>query len=165
MHTIREYRPDQDATALRTCFVELQNFERGLEPTLPEGEAVADAYLASMLAHCAEWSGKVFVADVDSEVVGFVSIWATVQQTELDEAPTAYAYISDLVVLPTYRGRGLGRALLQQAEEYAHAQGATVLKIGVLTKNLVAWQLYRGCGFRDYRVELVKNLEARARRL
>lgn len=164
MHTIREYRPDQDAAALRACFVELQNFERGLEPALPEGEVVADAYLASMLAHGAEWNGKVFVADLNGEVIGFVSVWATVPQTELDEAPTTYAYISDLVVLPTYRGRRLGRALLQRAEEYAYVHGATKLKIGVLTKNLVAWQLYRSCEFTDYRVELVKTLGADARR-
>jgi len=80
MHTIREYRPDQDAAALRACFVELQNFERGLEPALPEGETVADAYLAWMLTRSKEWNGKVFVVDSDGEVVGFVSVWATVPQ-------------------------------------------------------------------------------------
>jgi len=165
MNTIREYRPDQDARQLRACFVGLQNFERGLEPALPEGEAVADTYLASMFARCTEWCGKVFVAVVDGVVIGFVSVWAKVPHTELDEAPMAYAYVSDLVVLPTYRGRGLGRALLRQAEAYTRAQGATVLKIGVLTKNVVARQLYRDCGFTDYRVELVKILGAETQHL
>src|SRR5215468_5566061 len=67
---IREYDALPDRKALRTCVVELQDFERGLEPTLPKGEEMADRYLAHMLRRCDESLGRVFVADEDGTVVG-----------------------------------------------------------------------------------------------
>ena len=83
---------------------------------------------------------------------------ARVQSEELDEEPSEYAFISDLVVLPAYRGRGLGRALLEKAEEHARLHGATTLKIESLAKNEVATTLYRNSGFSAYQILLVKRL-------
>jgi ribosomal protein S18 acetylase RimI-like enzyme len=155
---IREYQPECDAQGVRECFIELQNFERSLEPELPEGHVTADAYLAAMFAHGEESAGKVFVAEVDGAVIGFVSVWAKVRPTEPGEPPIEYAYISDLVVLPAYRGHRLGHALMQRAEEYVSEQGTTIVKIGVLAKNTGAKQLYNELGFTDYHVQLVKRL-------
>ena len=42
---IRDYDPARDRDGVRDCFAELQDVERGLEPVLPEGRAVADAYV------------------------------------------------------------------------------------------------------------------------
>ena len=81
------------------------------------------------------------------------------QSEALDEEPVEYAFISDLVVLPAYRGRGLGRALLQKAEEHAHLHGATTLKLEVLAKNEAALTLYKHHGFSTYQVLLVKSLQ------
>jgi len=47
---IRDYDPARDREQLRTCVVELQDSERRLEPTLPAGEAMADDYLAGIMA-------------------------------------------------------------------------------------------------------------------
>jgi hypothetical protein len=52
LHVIREYQPGQDAPYLRECIVELQEFERRIEPALPAGTAVANAYLAYILERC-----------------------------------------------------------------------------------------------------------------
>jgi ribosomal protein S18 acetylase RimI-like enzyme len=158
IHVVREYQPGQDTPSLRDCIVELQEFERTIEPALPAGTAMADAYLTYILGRCSEYYGKVFVAEVDRRVVGFVSIWARVPPTEPDEPQTEYAYISDLVVRAPFRQRGLGRALLAQAERYAREQQATVIRIGVLAQNIIARQLYLDVGFTERRIELSKNL-------
>lgn len=155
---IREYQPEQDTPSLRDCIVELQEFERTIEPALPAGTAMADAYLAYILDRCREYRGKVFVAEVDRRVVGFVCVWARVPPTEPDEPPTEYAYISDLVILAPFRQRGLGRALLGRAEGYAREQQARVIRIGVLAQNVIAKQLYFDMGFTERRIELSKNL-------
>jgi ribosomal protein S18 acetylase RimI-like enzyme len=155
---IRAYDAGRDAAAVRACFLELQEFERALEPTLPAGAAVADAYLRRMFDRCAQWDGAVFVAVVAGEEVGFVSVWARVPQEELDEAPGEYAAISDLVVHPEFRRRGLGRMLLAEAERYARTHGAATLKIGVLARNAAARRLYEALDFVDYRVQLAKRL-------
>ena len=157
IHMIREYQPGQDTPSLRECIVELQEFERSIEPALPAGTAMAEAYLAYILQHCSEYCGKVFVAEVDRRVVGFVCVWARVQPTEPDEPPTEYAYISDLVVLAPFRQRGLGRALLERAEGYAREQKAAMIRIGVLAQNVIAKQLYLDLGFTERRIELSKG--------
>ena len=138
--------------------MELQEFERTIEPALPAGTAMADAYLAYILDRCREYRGKVFVAEVDRRVVGFVCVWAGVPPTEPDEPPMEYAYISDLVILTPFRQRGLGRALLGRAEGYAREQQARVIRIGVLAQNVIARQLYLDMGFTERRIELSKNL-------
>lgn len=153
---IRDYEASRHRRQLRACVVELQDFERGLEATLPKGEAMADRYLAHMLDRCAGSAGRIFVAEADGGVVGFVGVLARVVP-EPDEAQ-AYAYVSDLVVLPAYRRRGIGRALLERAEAYARGEGARALRVGVLAKNEAAARLYRSLGFGDYTTQLNKPL-------
>src|SRR5687768_7004512 len=131
---IRDYRPD-DADVLRRCVVELQEFERTIDPRLRTGEAMADAYCAQMHDRCRRAAGRIFVAERDGAVVGFVTVLAREPFTELDEPSGTYAFISDLAVLAPHRKQGIGRALLAHAEAYARSMGARELRIGVLKQN------------------------------
>jgi len=99
-------RPARDAAAVRACFVALQDFEHALDPAAPCGDAIADAYLDRMFSRCTTWAGRVFVAEVDGAVAGFVCVWGRVPPQEPDEPQADYAYVSDLVVLARWRRRG-----------------------------------------------------------
>ena len=156
--SIREYRPSTDAAALRACFVELQEHERGIDPSLLPGEEIADRYLDRMLSRAAALEGRVFVAEAGGRPCGFVCVWGTVSAEELDADPRPYAYVSDLVVSAPYRRRGVGRQLLVRAEEFARTIGAGRLRINVFAGNADAWRLYRACGFEDYIVQLQRSL-------
>lgn len=156
---IRDYEPGRDRDQLRACVVELQEVERGLEPRLPRGEEMADQYLAFMLERCVRMTGRVFVAEVDHAVVGFVAVLANVPQEEPDEDRAPYANVSDLVVRSAYRRRGLGRALLEHAERFAQGAGVGLLRVGVLARNDGARRLYASLGFADYSVQLIKPLQ------
>jgi len=136
----------------------MQDFERSIEPMLPAGVDMAGSYVQLLLNRCSGMSGSVVIAEVDQTVVGFVGVIARVDPNEPDEEATPYTYISDLVVLPAYRRRGIGTALLRRAESYARDRGMTLLRINVLAKNQVAGQLYRTFGFSDYRTQLVKRV-------
>ena len=149
-------RPLRDSTAVRNCFIELQNYERQLDRGKPEGSTSADAYLNRMFARCREWEGQVFVAEVADQVVGFVCVWARVKPDEPDDDPSEYAFVSDLFVAPTFRRRGIGRQLLSAAECYALAGGARSLCIGVTAGNAEARRLYGSAGFEEYKVALAK---------
>ena len=157
--TIRPYDPARDRDAVLFCIVELQEFERVLEPSLPHGEGMADAYLETIFERVAKHSGRVFVAEVERTVVGFVAILGRVEPEASDEEQTIHAYVSDLVVLPTYRNRGLGRRLLDAAEQFARALGTKRLDISVLSKNPAAARLYRDFGFGDFRIQMAKRLD------
>lgn len=89
----------------------------------------------------------VYIAWVDGVAVGFVMLnWQP-----------KYAYfkaegmpeIQDLNILPDYRGRGFGRALVTYCEDIAKKAGHTVMGIGVgLTANYGAAQrLYVRMGY------------------
>lgn len=158
MPLIRSYDAARDAASLRRCFIVLQEVERELQPALPGGEEVADAYLARMLARCSEWAGEVFVAEEEGEVVGFVCVWGAVPQEEVDEVPGPFAFVSDLVVLPEHRGRGIGRRLLARAERHARQRGAALLKLAVLAENTAARRLYEELGYAEHEVVLAKPL-------
>jgi len=151
------YRREAHAAGLRACFVELQDFERTLEPEMPPGGRVADEYLERMLDRCRTWDGAVFVALVAGEVTGFVCVWARVPP-EPDEPGRPYAFVSDLVVLERRRGRGIGRALLAAAERHARAASAAVLRLDVMVGNGAARRLYEDEGFAPRRVEMAKPL-------
>lgn len=70
--------------------------------------------------------------------------------------------VHDLAVLPEYRGKGAGRALLQAAEDHARRLGCCRLTLEVLESNSGARALYRRFGFDDTTVSrfLVKPLDA-----
>jgi ribosomal protein S18 acetylase RimI-like enzyme len=57
--------------------------------------------------------------------------------------------IHDLAVLPSHRGKGIGRALLCALEERARAEGCCKLTLEVLDDNLGARRLYEDIGFAD----------------
>ncbi|MEO8466498.1 MAG: GNAT family N-acetyltransferase [Gammaproteobacteria bacterium] len=69
--------------------------------------------------------------------------------------------VHDLAVLPQYRGKGAGRALLQAAEDHARHNGCCRLTLEVLESNSAARVLYRRFGFGDSTVSrfLVKPLD------
>lgn len=160
MILIREYRPD-DAAQVERCFIELQDYERSIEPLRAEGKDVFRKYLDFMFARAEETGGVVFVAESDGEVVGFASLWLRVAENEAVNAAGEYAYLSDLVLMPEFRGRGLGYELLRTVEARAVAQGATRLKLGVLAGNDPARRLYEKFGFRESEVYMSKTLDAK----
>lgn len=60
------------------------------------------------------------------------------------------AEISDLMIAPEQRGRGLGTALIQLLCQQAQKSNADYAEIGALLSNSRALALYRRLGFCDY---------------
>ena len=83
----------------------------------------------------------VLVADEDGRVVGRLSI-------ARDRHP-ASAHVADLglMVAATHRRRGIGRALLEAAVEWARGAGVRKLELHVFPHNEPAIQLYEDFGF------------------
>ncbi|MBT8352279.1 MAG: hypothetical protein KJO26_13740 [Deltaproteobacteria bacterium] len=100
---------------VRKCFVELQDFERSLDPRMPPGAEIVDTYIPYMLNRCKKCGGKILVADVNGEVAGFVTILTKVKSDDIEEGdnevhskslPCSFGYICNWslpVIVSTYR--------------------------------------------------------------
>jgi ribosomal protein S18 acetylase RimI-like enzyme len=155
---IRAYRDGDDASLL-DCIAELQDAERAIDARLRRGRAIAPDYLVAMLEECRQWAGQIFLLEVDGAVAGFTTVYTHVPFERLDEPPGDYAIVAELLVRREYRRRGYARALLAHGERYAASQGATELRIGVLSDNTAARALYLDYGFRPYIETLAKPLD------
>ena len=84
----------------------------------------------------------VFVAEADGGIVGRLSVGR-------DPHP-ASAHVADLglMVAKGHRRRGIGRALLEQAVDWARGTGVTKLELHVFPHNEPAIRLYETFGFR-----------------
>ena len=156
--SIRAYRRE-DRAGLAACIVELQEFERVLEPDRVDGAQIVARNLADVLTMVEQHRGQIFVAELAAAVVGFVSVRLEHDADLYTSTLADYAYIADLVVLPSVRRQGYGTALLLRAEDYARQQGMRMLKIHVLAKNEHATAVYLQAGFRPYELALLKPLE------
>ncbi|MEQ1759275.1 MAG: GNAT family N-acetyltransferase [Vicinamibacterales bacterium] len=148
---------DRDSEAICQCIAEMQDFERTLDPRLRPGASMAAAYWTQMQAECAAANGRVFVAEVESVVVGMVAVVAAQRFESLDDPPGTFALVTDMAVLESHRDHGIGRKLLEQAEAFSWSAGATELRIGVMHQNVRARHLYLSAGFKPHLEMLAKQ--------
>ena len=87
--------------------------------------------------------GRIYVVRDGAEVIAMASLLYSVSTAEGGKA----AWLEDLVVRPSRRGRGVGRMLLEQVAARAREDG--LLRLTLLTDpdNERAHALYRGLGF------------------
>lgn len=61
--------------------------------------------------------------------------------------PNAHSYLEELYVVPSLRGQGIGRALLEAAMDAARSEGATHMELGTSEDDAAARALYERLGF------------------
>jgi GNAT superfamily N-acetyltransferase len=155
--TIRP-REAADVKGILDCVRELQAYERVFEPRMIAPRDIGAAYLDWLDADCRQSAGAILVAEAGGEIAGYVCVLARVECRERDEIEYDHALVADLVVREAWRGRGIGRALLDAAERYATDNGAKWLRISVLHANGRACRVYEDFGFRPRLVEMEKTL-------
>jgi ribosomal protein S18 acetylase RimI-like enzyme len=142
----------EDRPQLRHAVVELQEYERLRHPTRLPGEEVADAYLAWMLRQ-AEANGAVLVAESAGRFVGFAAGWIAEASNLAETADSnRFGYISDLCVMPAFRGQRIAAQLLDGIEQYLSQAGINRLRINALAVNSSAQASYEHAGFVPYEI-------------
>ena len=91
---------------------------------------------------------RVLVADDDGQVVGMLSVQRLVSTAE----GAAVGLVEDVVVSAARRGEGIGRALLQAAEDWARREGLARLQLLADRDNLGALGFYQRRGWRTTRL-------------
>ena len=158
MMIIRRFDMDTDLAGLRACVISVQDYESDLDPRMPRGTAIVDEYIPEMFEACRTSDGKIFVAEIDGEIAGYVMVLNKVKSESIDDGDMEYGLIRDLVVLEVYRGHGIGGKLLQAAENEAKENDVEWLRIEVLDANRSAKDIYLSKGFKPLLSTLEKRL-------
>ncbi|ALC92994.1 alanine acetyltransferase [Bacillus sp. FJAT-18017] len=79
------------------------------------------------------------ILEEKGEPIGYCGVWIVVDE----------AHITNIAILPQYRGRRLGEVLLRKVMETSKQMGATSMTLEVRVSNLPARNLYRKLGFQD----------------
>lgn len=134
---IRPAVPD-DVPVLLALVRELATYEREPDAVVATEAGLRTALFGdSPAAFC-------HVAEADGEVAGF-ALWFLNFSTWLGGHGI---YLEDLYVRPAYRGRGLGKALLETLTGIARERGYGRVEWSVLDWNTPAQDFYRSLGAR-----------------
>ena len=103
-----------------------------------ERECFSSPWSENALLDALESEVSLFLAAKSrTDIVGYIGI-----SVILDEA-----YVSNIAVTKTVRRRGVGKALLGEAERLCRERGCSFLSLEVRESNLSAVSLYESCGF------------------
>lgn len=78
-----------------------------------------------------------FVAQLDNQIIGYSGLWSVIDD----------AQITNIAILPEYRGKKLGEKLFEYTCQQAMRIGVKRLSLEVRVSNVKAQKLYRKFGF------------------
>jgi ribosomal protein S18 acetylase RimI-like enzyme len=147
-----------DRAELRRAVIELQDHERRLHPSRLPGRQIADAYLDWVQKRAAE-RGAVLIAEIDGTFAGFVAGWIE-EEIHICETPESncFGYVSDICVLPGFRGRRIASRLLDALERLFRGEGVSCVRLFTLAANRAARASYERSGYAAYEVVYEKSL-------
>jgi GNAT superfamily N-acetyltransferase len=98
---------------------------------------------------------RIIVAEEGGEVVGLMSFHVL----DLLYGSGRLGRITAIVVTNSMRGKGLGRLLVEKAEEFAREEGCNVIELTTNNRRLEAHKFYESLGYAATHKRFTKSLE------
>jgi diamine N-acetyltransferase len=117
--------------------------------------ATMDRYLAEafdrskLLTELGNSDCKFFLLYADGDLAGYLKVNTAPSQSDINDVESLE--IERIYVKAHYKGRGLGKHLIDFAAKLAAEMGKNYLWLGVWEKNLSAITFYRKMGFAEWR--------------
>jgi GNAT superfamily N-acetyltransferase len=127
------------------------------ETASPRDHEAMERFFADLPAGrlLAEPGSEAFVASIDGVPLGVVAVHPDTDH--FTGHPRAYVDI--LVVDAAAEGRGVGRALMRRAEEWARDHDCREVVLDVFAGNAGAIAFYERCGYRPDHFRMAKRLD------
>lgn len=153
-----------DQSALLQLMTELQGFIAPLDPLhrLKTTEDFnAEAYIDQLLRQTKEEHGIILIAKEEEVVIGFIAgtIPDTTDEDLLDHYPAIEGRVVELVVSEKYRGKNVGRILMDELEQYFRKNECEFVRVGCFAPNVGTHAFYEKCGYGDRYIEMLKKLD------
>ncbi|MGO3132628.1 MAG: GNAT family N-acetyltransferase [Alcaligenes sp.] len=141
-----QIRPAQlaDTEAIGNVYAELFAHMHALQPDYYLQVRQDEDFIQAMIESD---QTALFVAEKDSWILGFIIVQQQKTPPYNCITPHDFAYVIDLVVTETSRGMGVGKLLMQAAQEWAQVRGLDYIALGALSNNTGAIRLYEQLGF------------------
>ncbi len=141
--SIRVYRPD-DLDAIKRLTVEAfagVTLEQNVEEVLGllRGHDWRWRKARHIDEDVAANPAGIFIADVRGRIAGYIT-------TRIDRE-AGKGRIPNLAIAAEFRGRGLGRQLIERALDYFRGEGLEYAMIETMAQNVLSNQVYPACGF------------------
>jgi ribosomal protein S18 acetylase RimI-like enzyme len=149
----------QDAEAVTDIYMSLALHHASLAPRhyrVPDRNAVRERF--GRFVADGDPANLHLVAIVDGRVVAQLDGWGEPAVTSGSTRVQLAAVSVGLAVLDGYRGRGIGSALLAEAEAWARDRGLDEIRLEVAVENAAAERLYRRLGYEASTTLLAKRL-------
>lgn len=155
--SFRPARPS-DRDAVVELIHRLNVFEADLTGDRQRGYAGALGYYDELMQRLSRRNGRIVLAEIDGVVVAAMGFSLDQDAAYVTEEVRRHGTVTDLIVHEEWRGQGIGRMLLEEAERLTREAGHKRLMIGVLVANGRAERTYREFGFEPYVSILKKEL-------
>jgi ribosomal protein S18 acetylase RimI-like enzyme len=99
----------------------------------------------------------VFVAEDKGEVIGYA--YAAVEGYDYMALRGPAGVLHDVIVDPEYRGRGVGRLLLDATLAFFKSRGVPRVVLSTAERNEAAQRLFASVGFRRTMIEMTRELD------
>ncbi len=117
---------------------------------------VLDSYANWLPKRALDPRSVFLVAEDHAMVVAYLI--ATVEESIPVYEVTHYGFIHDVWVQPSYRGRGIGERMIEEAVRRFTALGMRQIRLETAMDNEGARQLFESCGFRQSSIEMLREL-------
>ncbi|HEY8384529.1 MAG TPA: GNAT family N-acetyltransferase [Microvirga sp.] len=136
----------------------LNLFEADLTGDRKRDRGAALAYYDELMQRLAKRNGRIVLAVIDGVIVAAMGFSLDEDAAYVTDDVRRHGTVTDLIVHEEWRGRGIGRLLLEEAERLSREAGYARLVIGALVANDKAERTYRAFGFEPYVSILAKTL-------
>ena len=136
----------------------LNRVEAALTGDRKRERSAASAYYDELMQRLSNRSGRIILAEAEGIAIAAMGFSIDEDAAYVTDDVRRHGTVTDLVVREEWRGRGVGRMLLEEAERLTRRAGCIRLTIAALSANEAAEGMYRTFGFKPYVSILVKEL-------
>ncbi|MBB4041098.1 GNAT superfamily N-acetyltransferase [Microvirga flocculans] len=155
--TLRAALP-ADREAVIELIHQLNVFEADLVGDRRRDYEAASAYYDELMQRLSRRNGRIVLAEAGGVIVGAMGFSLDQDAAYVTDEVRNHGTVTDLIVHGEWRGQGIGRTLLNEAERLTKEAGHKRLVIGALVANERAERTYRAFGFEPYVSILAKEV-------
>lgn len=154
-YTIRHAR-NEDLARLVELWQVMMSAHEAMDRRIQLAPGALSAYRAYLGHHLANRDARIVVAEAEGRVVGFAL--AIISSNLPIFLPAYYGYLSDLVVDPLMRRRGIGRMLVGALVEWLRGREITTIQLQHYDQNPTAAAFWRAMGFAPFYQRMMREL-------